>query len=133
MLISCWCRNHRRSHTTHLCPNGLLTKVVLICTLAAVMSVFLHNRDWTQYMPIQFIYRCRSDFIIYIHISNRSAADVLAPTLIRSAAFTLLRCGRCFIRTDGVLFDIEMLFPTIFDICIWFWLFDAYRPTFYFW
>uniref|UniRef100_T1I5X4 Uncharacterized protein n=1 Tax=Rhodnius prolixus TaxID=13249 RepID=T1I5X4_RHOPR len=47
-------RNHRRSHTSHLCPNGLLTNVVVKRALAAAQYVFIIN-DRTQSMPMQSV------------------------------------------------------------------------------
>uniref|UniRef100_T1IE69 Uncharacterized protein n=1 Tax=Rhodnius prolixus TaxID=13249 RepID=T1IE69_RHOPR len=97
-------RNHRRSNTSHLlvCPNGLLTNVVVKRALAAAQCVFIID-DRTQAMPIQSVVNVEAISSSTCIISTAPAADVLTPSLIRTAAFILLRSRHSLTRSYGVL------------------------------
>lgn len=84
-------RNHSRSRTSHLCPNGLLTNVVVKRALAAAQCVFI-NDDRTQSMPTQSGVDIEAISSSTCIISTAPVADVLAPSLIRSVIW-------CFIGT----------------------------------
>ncbi|GFW21477.1 hypothetical protein TNCV_1533001 [Trichonephila clavipes] len=91
-------RNHRQSQTSLLCPNGLLTNVV------KKLRMGLHKRPLNSIDAYTVRCRYRSDFIIHLHNFNcPSCRCVLAPSLIHSFAFILLRSRHCMAVSYGVL------------------------------
>ncbi|GFQ83215.1 uncharacterized protein TNCT_362451 [Trichonephila clavata] len=70
-------RNHRRSRTSHLCPNGLLTNVIVKRALAAAQCVFINDAR-TQSMPTQSGVNIAAISSSTCIISTAPAADALA-------------------------------------------------------
>ncbi|GFW54695.1 uncharacterized protein TNCV_787971 [Trichonephila clavipes] len=88
--------------THHLCRNGLLTNIVMKPELAAAQYVFISN-DRTQSMLTQSGVNIEAISSSTCIISYVPVADVLAPSLIRSAAFIILSSRHCLTRSYGVL------------------------------
>ncbi|GFW39794.1 uncharacterized protein TNCV_2419601 [Trichonephila clavipes] len=78
-------RTHRRSYTSHLCPNGLLRNVIGKRAPGAAQCVFITD-DRTQSMPTQSGVNIEAISSFTCMISIVPARDVLSPSLIRSVA-----------------------------------------------
>uniref|UniRef100_T1I1K5 Uncharacterized protein n=1 Tax=Rhodnius prolixus TaxID=13249 RepID=T1I1K5_RHOPR len=86
-------------HTSHLCPNGLLTNVVVKRALAAAQCVFIID-DRTQSMPLQSVVDVEAISSSTCIISTAPAADVLDTVV---DPLTLLRTRHNLTRSYGVL------------------------------